>query len=266
MPASAQPAATLQAATAEAVAADAERSALDAPLFYQLLIGEIELRNGEAGNAYAVLLDAARRTGDESLFKRSVDVALQARAGDQAHAAARAWRQALPQSLEALRYELQLLAALNRSAEVAEPMKLLLERTPEAERAALISTLPRLFQRMSDKRLAATQIDELLQPYMKDSQLLVTRTAARVATGRMDSMRPATCVVTATESRRIGMSAPGETMRTGANTGGRLAMMGVVVTAGDWANAAGAASNATAQSAHQWRDNVANFIGVLSFC
>ena len=184
MPASAQPAATLQAATADAVAAEAERSALDAPLFYQLLIGEIELRNGEAGNAYAVLLDAARRTRDESLFKRSVDVALQARAGDQAHAAARAWRQALPQSLEALRYELQLLAALNRSAEVAEPMKLLLERTPEAERAALISTLPRLFQRMSDKRLAAAQIDEMLQPYMKPPQSLATRTAARVATGR----------------------------------------------------------------------------------
>ncbi len=183
-PASAQPAATLQAATAEAAAAEAERSALDAPLFYQLLIGEIELRNGEAGNAYAVLLDAARRTRDESLFKRSVDVALQARAGDQAHAAARAWRQALPQSLEALRYELQLLAALNRSAEVAEPMKLLLERTPEAERAALISTLPRLFQRMSDKRQAASQIDEMLQPYVTPPQTLATRTAARVATGR----------------------------------------------------------------------------------
>ena len=184
MPATAQPTPTPPAAGADGVATDVGRSALDAPLFYQLLIGEIELRNGEAGNAYAVLLDAARRTRDESLFKRSVDVALQARAGDQAHAAARAWRQALPQSLEALRYELQLLAALNRSAEVAEPMKLLLERTPEAERAALISTLPRLFQRMSDKRQAAVQIEELLQPYMKASQPLATRTAARVATGR----------------------------------------------------------------------------------
>ena len=181
--------ALVQGAAAQPAAVDApptkvENSRLDAPLFYQLLIGEIELRNGEAGNAYAVLLDAARRTRDESLFKRSVDVALQARAGDQAHAAARAWRQALPQSLEALRYELQLLAALNRSAEVAEPMKLLLERTPEAERAALISTLPRLVQRMSDKRQAAVQIEELLQPYMKVSQPLATRTAARVATGR----------------------------------------------------------------------------------
>ena len=156
-------------------------SALDKPLFYELLIAEIELRGGEAGNAYAMLLDAARRTRDESLFKRSVDVALQVRAGDQALSAARAWRQALPQSLEALRYELQLLAALNRSAESAEPLKLLLERTPDGERAALIATLPRLFQRVGDKRQAASLIEQLLQPY---EQAPSTRTAAHVASGR----------------------------------------------------------------------------------
>ena len=68
-------------------------SAMDAPLFYQLLIGEIELQNGQAGVAYQVLLDAARRTGDEELFKRVVNIAIQARAGDQALMASRAWAQ-----------------------------------------------------------------------------------------------------------------------------------------------------------------------------
>ena len=159
-------------------------SALDAPLFYQLLIGEIALRNGDAGNAYAVLLDAARRTRDEALFKRAVEVALQARAGDQALAATRAWRQTLPASLEALRYELQLLATLNRSAEIAEPLKLLLARTPEAERAELIAGLPRVFQRMSDKRQAASQIEELLRPYTQATAAASTRVAAHVASGR----------------------------------------------------------------------------------
>ena len=181
--ASAQPASAPGTAAASA-AAEAPSSALDAQLFYQLMIGEIELRNGQAGNAYAVLLDAARRTRDESLFKRSVDVALQARAGEQALAAARAWRQALPQSLDALRHELQLLVALNRGADVAEPTKLLLARTPEAERAGLISSLPRLLQRLADKRQAAELVDELLQPYLQAAQPLATRTAARVASGR----------------------------------------------------------------------------------
>ena len=35
------------------------RSALDAPLFYQLLIGEMQLRSGQPGVAYGVILDEA---------------------------------------------------------------------------------------------------------------------------------------------------------------------------------------------------------------
>ncbi len=183
----AAPAQTPPLSNASAAVADASespRSALDAPLFYQVLIGEIELSTGEAGNAYAVLLDAARRTRDEALFKRSVDVALQARAGEQALTAARAWRQALPQSLEALRHEMQLLAALNRSAELGESVKLLLARTPEAERAATITALPRLFQRSPDKRQSAVLIEELLLPYTVAPHAPAVRTAARVASGR----------------------------------------------------------------------------------
>ncbi len=38
-------------------------SDIDAPLFYQLLIGEMELRSGQPGTAYEVILDAARRGG-----------------------------------------------------------------------------------------------------------------------------------------------------------------------------------------------------------
>jgi len=78
-------------------------SAMDAPLFYQLLIGELELNSGQAGVAFQVLLDAARRTGDEQLFKRVVNIALQARAGDQALLAARGWADAAPNSVEATR-------------------------------------------------------------------------------------------------------------------------------------------------------------------
>ena len=51
-------------------------SSLDAPLFYQLMIGELELRQGEPGAAYEVVLDAARRTKDAQLFRRATDIAL----------------------------------------------------------------------------------------------------------------------------------------------------------------------------------------------
>ena len=170
-------------ATAESAAASAavSNSPLDAPLFYQLLIGELELAGGEAGNAFEALLDAARRTKDETLFKRAVDVALQGRAGEQALTAARAWLQARPESLEALRYQVQIVVALNRSADVAGPLQALLRQTPDAERAGLIASLPRVLQRAADKRQSAQLLDQALQPYANAG---ATRTAARVATGR----------------------------------------------------------------------------------
>ena len=158
-----------------------DNSDLDAQLFYQLLIGEMELRSGEAGTAYEVVLDAARRNKDEQLFRRATDIALQARAGEQALAAAKAWRTALPNSLDAHRFLVQLLVALNRVPETAEPLRSLLSLTPAAERPALISSLPRFFNRSTDRPRAASLIEQVLQPY---ADLSETRVPARVAMGR----------------------------------------------------------------------------------
>ncbi len=158
-----------------------ENSSLDAQLFYQLLIGEIELRSGEASNAFEVLLDAARRAKDEQLFRRATDVALQARAGDQALTAAKAWRTSLPESQEALRYIVQLLVTLNRVPETLEPMRALLKVTPGAQRSASINSLPRFFGRAADRGQAAGLIEQAVQPYADAPE---TRIAARVAMGR----------------------------------------------------------------------------------
>jgi tetratricopeptide (TPR) repeat protein len=156
-------------------------SAMDDRLFYQLLLGELALTMGDAGTAYDWLLDAARRTKDEGLFRRSVDIALQSRAGDQALAASRAWRLARPESLDALRLQLQILMALNRTEQVIEPLRSLLEQTPALERGGLISALPRFLQRASDKREVATLMEDVLKPYRQGPD---TRIATRVALGR----------------------------------------------------------------------------------
>jgi tetratricopeptide (TPR) repeat protein len=157
-------------------------STMDGSLFYQLLVGELELREGAAGDAYLAMLDAAKRTNDEALFRRAVEIALQARAGDQALSAVRAWRSAQPHSTEAIRYEIELLMALNRPAEAMTPVGDLLRQSPPKERAGIIASLPRFLARANDHQQAAVQAEALLKPYLEQPD---TRTAARVAMGRL---------------------------------------------------------------------------------
>ena len=142
-----------------------DNSSLDASLFYQLLLGEIELREGQAGTAYQLMIDAARRTKDEQLFRRATEIALQARAGEQALSATQAWRQALPESSDALRYQIQILVALNRVADVEEPLSLLLRRTARPALPPVIEALPRFLSRGADHAATAALIERVLQPY-----------------------------------------------------------------------------------------------------
>jgi Flp pilus assembly protein TadD len=184
-PAFAQSAPTSPAVAASSAPADApaavENSNLNAPLFNQLLIGQSELREGDLAAAYQLMLDAARRTNDEQLYRRATEIALQGRAGDQALGAVTAWRQGLPASLDALRFQIELLIQLDRLTDAVEPLQTLLKLSPPPQRAALINSLPRFFARTSDRKLAATVIEQTMLPYIDDPD---TRVAARVTVGR----------------------------------------------------------------------------------
>ena len=158
-----------------------ENSSLDASLFYQLLLGEIELRDGQAGTAYQLMMDAARRTKDEQVFRRATEIALQARAGDQALSATQAWRQAVPASDDALRYQIQILVAMNRIADVEEPLALLLQRSARPSLPAVIEALPRFLARAADHGATAALIERVLRPYADAAD---TKASAFVATGR----------------------------------------------------------------------------------
>jgi tetratricopeptide (TPR) repeat protein len=198
----AQPGAAASAATAPAA------SAMDDRLLYQLLIGEMALNQGDAGTAYEWILDAARRTRDEGLFRRAVDIALQARAGEQALAASRAWRLAHPASLDALRLQLQIVLVLNRPEGVAEPLKALLAQTPAAERPGLIAALPRFLQRAGDPRRVLALMEEALQPYRDDA---ATRVPSRVALGRalLQVRNADAALALAQEAHHLEPAAPG---------------------------------------------------------
>ncbi|HEV7574462.1 MAG TPA: tetratricopeptide repeat protein [Caldimonas sp.] len=169
------------ASAAGTATAKVENSGLDAPLFYQLLLGEIQLRDGQVGTAFQIMLDAAKRGKDEQLFRRATEIALQARAGDQALAAVVAWRQALPDSADALRYQIQILVAINRIADVEEPLTALLRQAPRPGLPVLIEAVPRFMARATDRNATAVLVERALRPFAEAPE---TKSAALVASGR----------------------------------------------------------------------------------
>lgn len=157
-------------------------SSLSAPLFYQLLLGELNVASGEPGTGFSLILDAARKQKDEQLFKRAVDLALQARSGDAALAAAQAWSQQLPDSLEAHRHVLQILLALNRPADSAPALRSLLDRSPADQRSEAISAIPQTYARVTDKAAALRVVREALAASLQQRD---TAASAWAAVGRM---------------------------------------------------------------------------------
>jgi tetratricopeptide (TPR) repeat protein len=167
---------------AEPDAPDTTPTALTAELFYQVVLGELNAGGTEPGAGYSLILDAARKTNDAGLYQRAVDIAFQSRSGDAALQAAQAWKQAQPESREANRYVLQILVALNRVGETADILKNDVALASPADRPAVIAGLPRLFARVSDKKLAASVVEQALASYLTVPEL---GPAAWTAAGRM---------------------------------------------------------------------------------
>ncbi|MBL0918000.1 MAG: tetratricopeptide repeat protein [Hydrogenophaga sp.] len=182
-------------------------SSLDAMLFYQLLLGELNVRGGDPGSGYSLILDAARRQKDPELFRRAVDVALQGRSGESALAAARAWSQALPGDNEANRYVLQILLALNRVSEAGPVLRSVLQSTPANERNEAINAVPQTFARASDKALALAAVREALAPYFGQA---AHGASAWTSLGRMELVneRPSAALDAARRGHAIDAASP----------------------------------------------------------
>ena len=179
-----------------------QTSALDGVLFYQLLLGELNVRNGSAGSGFSMILDAARKTGDPVLFQRAVDIALQSRSGDAALQAAQAWKSALPQATEANRYLLQILLALNRIDAAGQALTTSLQDLPESEQNIAIASVPRIFAKLADKKLAADTVEKALTLSLQKASTAAT---AWTTVGRM--RREAGQLAPAVEATRKGRAA-----------------------------------------------------------
>jgi tetratricopeptide (TPR) repeat protein len=159
-------------------------SNIDAELFYQLLLGELNAipsLGGSPGTSFQLLLDAARKTNDAGLFQRAIDLAIANRSGEPALQAARAWKSAQPQSRDANLQVLQVLLALNRLQETQEPLRTQIQLTPIPERSAAIAQIPRLYARATDKKAAASLIEQALAEFLTNN---ATASASWTALGR----------------------------------------------------------------------------------
>ena len=142
-----------------------DSSAMDGELFYQLLIAEIQANSGDAGTAYQIYLELAKRHQSSQLYQRAVTIALKAHAGEQALTAAKAWRQAMPQSREACEYTTQILLALDRTADLAPHLRAMIQLSAAPQQPQVLLALPRLLVRLTDKNAAAQVIDDATQPW-----------------------------------------------------------------------------------------------------
>lgn len=163
-------------------AESARKSLLDGPLFYQLLLGELNVRQGSAGTGFSLVLDAARKTRDPALFQRAVDIALQSRSGEAALQAAQTWKREIPGAREPNRYILQILLAVNRIEEAGQALAVSIDDLPESEKREAIASIPRVFARVSDKALAARVVEQALAGSLRQKALQAT---AWTTIGRM---------------------------------------------------------------------------------
>lgn len=153
--------------TAPEAASPAEpitNSAIDAETFYKILLGELNLLDSEPRIGFALILDSARKTKDAALFDRAITIALQSRSGESALIAARAWRLAQPDNVDAARYALQLLIALNQpeQTQAAAAAYLELFKTKSAiERNQALSTVTDIFLNAQDKTAAMQSFEAL---------------------------------------------------------------------------------------------------------
>jgi hypothetical protein len=145
-----------------------EQAALSAELFYEILVGEMAAQEGALTDAQALMMEAARSSNNEKLYRRATELAIQSRSGDRALRNARAWLEAYPESRDANRAVLRILVVMNRIADSASYLRREVELTPQANRSATFLAITQLYNNASDKPLAADVVEQALEIDFKD--------------------------------------------------------------------------------------------------
>ncbi len=166
-------------------------SALTAQLFQQLLIAEMQVISNEPGPGFQLILDAARRTANEVLFERAIEIALSEGSGEFAVQAVRAWKLTLPKSRKANQQHLLILGLLDRVTDMGELLRLEITSAPADQRAQTVLSTPSYFGRVKDAAAAQKVIEESLTPWTLKPDTAgpswAVIASVRANSGKMDS-------------------------------------------------------------------------------
>ena len=159
-----------------------QNSKLNAEWMLLILLGEMQVTQGNPGAGYSMIFEAARKSGDETVYKRSVEVALAARSGPSALESAKAWKKAHPKSHEANSYVLQIQIALNQLTDSMTTLRSSISLLPPEQQAEGITGIPQIYSQVQDKELANAVVEQALTPFTSQAS---TAAVSWATIGRM---------------------------------------------------------------------------------
>jgi tetratricopeptide (TPR) repeat protein len=155
---------------------------LSPQLLFQLLAADLAAQRGEVGSAWSTYMAVARQTGDPRIARRAAELAIGARALDEAVQSAQLWRELAPGSRQAGQMLESLWLGTGRLADV-EPMlaeRLARART-EGTLPAAYSQLQRSLARVQDRAGAWAMIQRLSAPDLNVASARLVRSTFAAA-------------------------------------------------------------------------------------
>jgi tetratricopeptide (TPR) repeat protein len=138
---------------------------LSPQLLFQLLAADLAAQRGEAGSAWSTYMSVARQTRDPRIARRATEIAIGARALDEAVQSAQLWRELAPQSRAAAQMLETLWLGAGRLKDVEPVLAERLARArAEGTLPAAYAQLQRSLQRIQDRPGAWQMIQRLSAP------------------------------------------------------------------------------------------------------
>ena len=137
---------------------------------YHSMLGYLYLQGGNAGQAYAHLMDAAKQSPDALLYQQATEIALRERSLPSTLRALERWKAAFPQDTKANAYHLQLLIASGRIEQTGSALQNALDTAEASKKQAFIHAIPELYEAARSPRLALAAAQPVLEKAMQQPE------------------------------------------------------------------------------------------------